>query len=341
MIKNAIVACAGTTLSPEERYLFAHMQPWGIILFSRNIQNKAQIVALINDVKSAMGRDHLMVFIDQEGGRVSRLPSEHWRVPPSPTVFAKLYSRDPELAKQACFLNAQLTGLELKSLGINVNCAPMIDVPQDNSAAIISERALGHSHQQVTDLAIQIISGARSTGVASVIKHMPGHGRAVSDSHLTLPHVNASLDVLCASDFVPFIALNKHSMAMTAHIIFDQIDANLPATISPTIVNKVMRQDIGFNGLIMTDDINMNALSGNIGSRARQSIEAGCDMVLHCSGDLTEMQALNDAVITLTPAILKRVKAAEAEAFAPMPDISQSDVTAALNEVMAKAAKLI
>lgn len=330
--KNVIVGCSAWRLTSQEKVLFKELQPWGVILFARNIESPEQVKSLIEDCKTAMGRNNLMVLIDQEGGRVSRLPETHWRVPPSPTVFAKMYETNPEIAKRACMLNALLTGIELKALGINVNCAPMLDIPQANASTIITERALGKNPQQVIELGKQISQGLKQAGVAPVIKHMPGHGRAISDSHLELPVVDASLNELNTWDFLPFSALAEETMAMTAHIVFPQIDKDLPATISPTIVNKVMREIIGFTGLIMTDDINMHALSGTIASRTEQAISAGCDIVLHCSGNLDEMQSLLDVTSPLSGLALTRAIAAEKIAFAQTTD-AQNNIQEITNEL--------
>lgn len=334
MSNNIIIGCSSTKLTQQERDLFRYLQPWGIILFARNIEDPQQVIDLIADVKNTLGRTDIMVLIDQEGGRVSRLPAAHWRIPPSPTVFARLYEKNPEAGQKACFLNAVLTGLELKTLGINVNCAPMLDIPQHNAASIISERALGCTTQQVIALGQQISSGLKRASVAPVIKHMPGHGRAKSDSHLELPTVDASLEILKQQDFVPFVAMNNESMAMTAHIMFTQIDANLPATISPTVVKQVMRGAIGYKGLIMTDDINMQALSGSVAERAAMAVDAGCDVILHCSGKYEEMVSLVDVVKPLTGESLVRAEAAELIAFAAIPDIEQADIKAELDDLM-------
>lgn len=335
MPSNAIVGCASTQLSSNEIDLFADMQPWGLILFSRNLDNPTQVISLIEQAKKAMGRSELIVLIDQEGGRVSRLPQSHWRVPPAPTLFASMFSGNPDIAKRACFLNALLTGLELKPLGINVNCAPMLDVPQASAASIISERALGDTPQQVIDLARQIITGLKRAGVAPVIKHMPGHGRALCDSHLSLPVVDAAIKELGEHDFLPFLELNNEAMAMTAHVVFNRIDERQAATTSETIIKTVMRGAIGFNGLIMTDDINMQALSGSIASRAKRSLKAGCDVVLHCSGVLEEMQELQTVLRPLTDESLLRAKQAEQIAFAPMPDTSAKMIEEELKSLLA------
>jgi beta-N-acetylhexosaminidase len=331
---NVIVGCSSTRLSEQEKSLFNELQPWGIILFARNINNPAQVIALIEDCKQAMKRDELMVFIDQEGGRVSRLPNTHWRIPPSPTVFANMYEENLETAKRACLLNATLTGVELKALGINANCAPMLDLPQRNANSIISERALGATPQKVIELTRQISNGLKRAGVAPVIKHMPGHGRATSDSHLELPEIGASLNELNNWDFVPFKAMCEETMAMTAHIVFNQIDRNLPATISRTVVDNVMRDIIGFDGLIMTDDLNMEALSGTVASRAEKAIAAGCDIALHCSGEFDEMKSLLLVASELTGNALVRAFAAQKVAFQPVTDLSASELKKELDALM-------
>jgi beta-N-acetylhexosaminidase len=331
---NVIVGCSSHKLNDNERALFSELQPWGIILFARNINKPKQITALIEDCKKTMQRDDLMIFIDQEGGRVSRLPKTHWRVPPSPTVFANIYEDNQELAKRACFLNAMLTGIELKTLGINANCAPMLDIPQKDASGIISERALGTSPHKVIDLGRQISTGLKRAGVAPVIKHMPGHGRATSDSHLGLPQVSASLSQLIDWDFAPFKALNDEAMAMTAHIIFDQIDQSLPATISPKIVNHIMREVIGFDGLIMTDDINMHALSGKVATRAEHALAAGCDIVLHCSGEIDEMRSLLNIASTIKGKTLHRAQAAQTLAFQAKSTLCAQDITEELGSLL-------
>lgn len=314
--------------------LFKDLDPLGFILFARNIDNPKQVIALTEQFKQVLNRDDVMVLIDQEGGRVSRLPSTHWRIPPSPTVFANMYLTHPETAKRACFLNALLTGLELKALGINVNCAPMLDVPQANAANIISERALGADPKQVIELGKQITSGLKQAGVAPVIKHMPGHGRATSDSHLELPRVDASFDELATSDFMPFQALSNEAMAMSAHIVFSEIDNTQPATINQKLINNIIRQHIGFDGLLMSDDINMQALSGDIASRTQACLSAGCDVALHCSGDFEEMKTLLNVVSQLSDVSKKRAALAEKAAFAKLPDIDLATVNAELYSLL-------
>lgn len=335
MSRNVIVGCESTKLSPNELSLFNELKPWGLILFSRNISEPNQVKDLISQFADACGREKTMVLIDQEGGRVSRLPGSHWRIPPSPTVFATLFEKDQALAKRACYLNAKLTGLELKALGINVNCAPMLDVAQANANPIISERALGAHPTQVIALAEQICAGLKQAGIAPVIKHIPGHGRATSDSHLDLPTVDATLAQLTACDFSPFKAMRHEAMAMTAHIVYSHISTTLPATLNKTIITHIIRDTIGFDGLLMTDDINMQALSGDISSRASEALRAGCDVVLHCSGNFEEMRSLLAVTSTLKDKALERAKKAESIAFQTPEDTQIETIKHTLEEILA------
>lgn len=334
MTKNVIVGCASTRLTDNEKALFRELQPWGLIVFARNLENASQIKSLVDDMRVATNRDNVMVFIDQEGGRVSRLPKEHFRVPPSPTVFADMYLRDPKQAAKACFLNALLTGIELKQLGINANCAPMLDLPQSDSDAIVTERALGTNPEQVIDLALQICDGLIQAGVAPVIKHMPGHGRAICDSHLSLPQIDATLEELENWDFKPFSALKDQTMAMTAHIVFSCVDKTAPVTTNHLAFNRLVRQQLQYNGLVMSDDINMQALSGSIAERAQNAIDAGCDMVLQCSGEFEQMQSLLPVCTDLKGEVLARSQRAEQIAFSNASAHSEKDLREQLESML-------
>ena len=314
---RVIFGCSGLELTASEKHLFSEIKPWGFILFARNLESPRQTKALVDSLKQAIGREDAVILIDQEGGRVSRLPETFWRVPPSPTCFAQLYQRDPQAALRAMQLNYSLIGHDLKSLGINVNCAPMVDIPQPNASTIVTERAYGDTSEAVIALAKAVISGLKEARVAPVVKHAPGHGRATSDSHHFLPTVNAAQETLMHSDFEPFKALSNESMFMSAHIVFDQIDAKNPATQSPTIIQTVIREHIGFDGLLMTDDINMKALSGHVTERALSALSAGCDIALHCNGDFNEMVQLSEIIPALSGKSLKRALEAEKLAFAP------------------------
>ncbi|MGQ8364242.1 beta-N-acetylhexosaminidase [Glaciecola sp. 1036] len=333
---NLILGIASTQLSNEEIALFSELKPLGLILFARNLENPTQVTALTEKFRQVTQNERALVLIDQEGGRVSRLPEKYWRIPPSPTVFAKLYAKDPEKALRACLLNHILIGHELKTLGINVNCAPMIDIPQQNASTIVTERAFGATPEQVITLAKTVIEGLQTCGVEPVIKHAPGHGRATADSHLELPYVDASLTELTDWDFIPFKALNDQSMLMTAHINFSQIDPEFPGTLSQKVIQGIIRENLGFEGLIMTDDIDMHALSGTVESKAQQAIAAGCDVVLQCSGEIEKMQALSKVAQKLSGASLARAEKAQALAHKQGDSIDCQAILSELNQLLSK-----
>jgi len=311
---NAIVGCASVKLTEPEKTLFAQMRPVGLILFSRNIDNPSQVAALVEEFKHVTDNEHALILIDQEGGRVSRLPSSHWRIPPSPTKFAQLYQHSPDAAIRACEINYQLIGADLKRLGINVNCAPMLDIPQPNASTVVTERALGDAPKSVIALAEATIKGLQSCGVEPVIKHGPGHGRGTQDSHKALPVVDADIDTLAKWDFLPFEHFKHQSMLMTAHILYTSLDAQLPATLSPIVINEILRKHIGFDGLIMTDDIDMHALTGSTAEKAKQALNAGCDLVLQCSGDIDDLRSLATEVQPLAGKALARTNVALSKA---------------------------
>ena len=286
-----ITGVAATTLTPQEVDFLRDIRPAGLILFARNLVNHSQIRALISAVREAVGTEELLVLIDQEGGRVQRLRPPLGRTLPPASAYGTLYSRDPAQATAAAFAVARLLAEDLKALGINADCAPVLDLPVPSSHAVIGDRAYGTSIDQVVRLARSVAQGFMAGGVLPVIKHIPGHGRATKDSHLALPVVTESREVLAASDFVPFKALNLLPAAMTAHIIYSAIDAGAPASTSAILVGDVIRGEIGFDGLLMSDDLSMNALSGGMRQRAESVIAAGSDIVLHCNGDLREMRS--------------------------------------------------
>lgn len=312
---NVIFGCSGLELTHNEKALFSDVCPWGLILFARNLQSPEQTRSLIQAFADCVGRDNAIVLIDQEGGRVSRLPSEHWRVPPSPTEFQRLFSVSPFAAKRAIFLNYLLIAIDLKALGVNVNCAPMLDVASKDAAPVVTDRALGSTPAQVAELGMSIAAGLRSGGVAPVVKHAPGHGRAIVDSHVSLPRLDTTIEDLRRQDLIPFKKLNKEPMMMTAHVVYEAFDSRFPATVSRTVINDVLRDEIGFEGLIMTDDLNMQALGGPVEDKFSRAIEAGCDIGLHCSGDYAEMKAMVPRLSMLTGPGLERAKKAEQVAF--------------------------
>ncbi len=306
-----ICSCSGPRLTEAERNFFAEYRPWGLILFARNIEKPAQVRALIDDFRRIVGNFHAPVFVDQEGGRVQRLKPPHWRAWPPAMALARLYDCDPLQALKAARLLARAMGRELREAGFNVDCLPVLDVPAPGSHEIIGDRAYGKEPHMVALLGRAAMQGLMDAGVAPVIKHIPGHGRARTDSHKTLPRVNAELKDLERVDFLPFAALADAPMAMTAHVVYEAVDPLAPATHSTRVINEIIRKRIGFSGLLMSDDITMKALSGSISERAKKALEAGCDIVLHCSGDLAEMRAVAEAVPPLEGMALKRVLAVE------------------------------
>ena len=305
---NAIVGCAGTELTKDEIHYFSRVRPLGLILFSRNIRSPEQLLRLTEHFKDVTENELTLVLIDQEGGRVSRLPATYWRVPPSPTVFAELYAIDKAAAVHACRINSELIGWDLKQCGVNVNCSPMLDIPQFDSSSIVKDRALGWTAEQVIALSQATIQGLKRAGVEPVIKHGPGHGRATKDSHIDLPVVSATPFELASKDYLPFKRFNDQSMLMTAHILYEQLDEVNPATVSPKIINDVIRKEIGFGGLIMTDDIDMQALIGSPDEIAARALSAGCDVVLQCNGRFEDLMSLEPSLSFLDGTSLERAQ---------------------------------
>lgn len=285
-----IFGCSGLVLTPEEKTFFEMVQPLGFILFARNCENPEQIKALVGALKSCVKHYQVPILIDQEGGRVARLKPPHWRAYPPAERFADMARLNPEAAARACYLNARLIAHDLASLGINTDCAPVADLRLDGAHDIIGERAFGASAQEIAPLARAQANGLMEGGVIPVLKHIPGHGRALVDSHLDLPVVDADRATL-EDDFAPFKELATLPMAMTAHVRYSAIDPAEPATLSPAAISLI-RDDIGFDGLLMTDDMSMKALTGDIGENAKRAIGAGCDIALHCNGQMDEMQAI-------------------------------------------------
>lgn len=330
----AIFGCAGPVLTAEERAFFAAHPPVGFILFARNCVDPEQVKALVSSFYEVTGARELLVLIDQEGGRVARLKPPHWRAAPPAGLFAELWQHSPEAAREACFLNARLIAAELAALGITVNCAPMADIRFADSHAIIGDRAFGMDAATVTALARAQADGLLAGGVLPVLKHIPGHGRALVDSHETLPEVTAPRAALEAEDFKPFRALATIPLGMTAHIRYSAIDDEV-ATLSPTVI-ALIRSEIGFDGLLMSDDISMKALSGDMASLTQRILRAGCDVVLHCNGNMAEMQAVVAAQPALSTAAAARLARAHAARTAPQ----AFDDAAALTQLAALTAPL-
>jgi beta-N-acetylhexosaminidase len=305
----AIYGCLGPRLGAEEIAFFRDVQPWGFILFARNIEGPDQVRALIAGLRETVGRQDAPVLIDQEGGRVQRFGPPHWRRYPPARVLARLPG-GLTAQREAVRLGARLMADDLFALGVNVDCAPVLDVPQPGAHDIIGDRAYGETPEAVAVLARAAAEGLLAGGVLPVIKHIPGHGRATSDSHLDLPVVEASLAALRETDFPPFQALSDMPLAMTAHVLYRALDPRRPATTSRRVIGEVLRGELGFSGLIMSDDLSMQALEGDMTSRARQSLSAGCDVVLHCNGDMAEMKAVAAGVRGLSGPSARRAEAA-------------------------------
>jgi len=308
----AIFGCEGPRLTDAERSFFSETQPWGFIVFLRNIENPDQLRALTDDLRSCVGHDDVPILIDQEGGRVARLRPPHWRKYPPGEAFANLAAKDIEKAEEAARLAVRLIADELIDVGVNVDCLPILDVRQPDVHDVIGDRAYGNDPATVTRIGAAVAEGLMAGGVLPIIKHIPGHGRAKVDSHLELPIADVDFETLRAVDFAPFKALAHLPMAMTAHLLYPAIDPLKPATTSEKLISEVIRGQIGFDGLLMTDDLSMEALGGSIEDRTRESLQAGCDMILHCNGKMEEMEAVVGATIPLGARALERAKAATA-----------------------------
>ena len=307
MTSAAIYGCSGHRLTAEERAFFAEAKPWGFILFRRNVDSPDQVKALVEDLRDSVGRADAPVLIDQEGGRVQRLGPPHWPKYPPGAAYLKA-TNDPAAARELVRLGARLIAHDLRALGITVDCVPVLDVPVPGAHDIIGDRAYAQDPATVTQLGRAAAEGLLAGGVLPIIKHIPGHGRAFSDSHHDLPVVETDLETLDGWDFAPFKALSDMPMAMTAHVVFTAVDAKRPATTSKKGI-RLMREHLGFSGLIMSDDLSMKALSGTLTERAEQSLKAGCDVILHCNGDLGEMRQVAEGTGKLKAEARRRAEA--------------------------------
>ena len=310
MTLAAIFGCSGPVLTAREAAFFRDVSPFGFILFRRNVESPDQVKALVAALRETVGRADAPVMIDQEGGRVQRLGPPHWPVYPPGRVYGAVRSDDPLLAQAFARLGARLMADDLHLLGINVDAVPVLDVPQPGAHDVIGDRAYGTTADRIATLGRAAAEGLLAGGVLPIIKHIPGHGRAMADSHLNLPVVEASAEALSEVDFAPFRNLSDMPMAMTAHVIYTAIDPRQPATTSRRVVRQVIREDIGFDGLLMSDDLSMKALSGTFAERTRRSLAAGCDVVLHCNGDMDEMAEIADAARPLSARGRQRAAAA-------------------------------
>ncbi|ABC22577.1 Beta-N-acetylhexosaminidase [Rhodospirillum rubrum ATCC 11170] len=329
-----ILGVSGPALSPREVAFFREIDPFGFILFGRNVESPDQVRALTEALRACVGRDDAPILIDQEGGRVQRLGPPHWRKIPPAEDFGALYGRDREAGVEAARLNARLIAHELRGLGIDTDCLPVLDVRQSAADDIVGDRAYSDDPGVVAALGAAVAQGLLAGGVFPVIKHIPGHGRAHADSHLRLPVVDNPLAELDASDFLPFKALADAPFAMTAHILYTAIDAGAPATLSAEVVSQVIRGVCGFTGLLMTDDLSMKALEGPMEDRTRRSFAAGCDLVLHCNGDRVEMDGVARAARAMDLAGLARWQGAKERLGHPTADYDAGADLARLLELM-------
>jgi beta-N-acetylhexosaminidase len=331
-----ITGVSGLELTADERAFLRAERPWGFILFKRNIETPAQVSALVRELRESLGAPDAPVLIDQEGGRVARLRPPHWPVYPPGAVFGTLYDLDRKLGLIAARLSARLIAADLTDLGISVDCLPLADVPVPGADAVIGNRAYGTEPEKVAAIARAVTDGLEQGGILPVLKHIPGHGRATADTHVRLPLVDTSQAELERTDFAAFRPLADLPMAMTAHVVFSALDPAQPATTSATMIEQVIRGVIGFQGLLMSDDVSMNALAGSIAQRTQAIVTAGCDMVLHCNGKLDEMRAVAGETPLLTGNALERAKQALASRKVPQP-LDRGAARAELDELLKRA----
>lgn len=308
-MRAVIFGCAGPDLTADERAFFRDADPLGFIVFARNIDTPERTRRLVEELRSSVARAEAPVLIDQEGGRVARLRPPHWRKAPPARLFGELYARDPERGLEAVQLNARLLAADVASVGCDVDCLPVLDIGFPETHAAIGDRAFADRPEPVAALGRAAAEALLAEGVMPVIKHMPGHGRATVDSHHALPRVDAARDVLDRTDFLPFKLLSDLPWGMTAHLLFDAIDPSTPVTVSARAVNEVIRRDIGFDGLLLSDDLSMQALGGSLGERAARALAAGCDIALHCNGKMEEMVDIASRTGAMTAAAVRRFEA--------------------------------
>jgi beta-N-acetylhexosaminidase len=312
-----ITGVSGPELSAAEREFIRSERPWGFILFKRNIETPAQVIRLVHELRTTIDDSEAPVLIDQEGGRVQRFGPPHWPAYPAGAVFGALYDIDRALGLSAARLSARLIAADLTELGVSVDCLPLADVPVAGADAVIGDRAYGTEPHKVAAIARAVTEGLEQGGILPVLKHIPGHGRATADTHFRLPTVDTAQIELEQTDFAAFKPLADLPMAMTAHVVFSALDPAQPATTSATIITQVIRGVIGFQGLLMSDDVSMNALAGSIAERTRAIFNAGCDMALHCNGKLDEMREVAVETPELSGKPLERAQRALASRRAP------------------------
>jgi len=331
-----ILGLAGPALSDAERGFFREVDPAGFILFKRNVVDRAQLKALTDELRTLSGREDVPILIDQEGGRVARMQPPEWPAFPAGKAFDALYDIAPMSAIEAIRANAQALAVMLREVGINVDALPLLDVRQPGAHDIIGDRALGTEPLRVAALGRATIEGLNAGGAVGVVKHMPGHGRSMSDSHVELPVVEASAEEL-EIDLAPFRTLAWAPMGMTAHVVYTAWDNDLPGSLSAKVIGEIIRGKIGFGGLLMSDDLGMHALKGSFTDRAGGVIAAGCDVALHCSGDMDEMQACAKGVSGIAPRARERLDAAMATIAGAADGTSFDDLVAKRDALLALA----
>ena len=310
MMRAFVSGCAGCVMSRDEVSFFREAEPWGLILFARNCESPDQVRELARQFRECVDRANAPVFIDQEGGRVQRLGPPTWRKYPAARAYGEVYRRDPAHALKLVHEGARLMADDLHDVGVTVNCLPVADVPQPGAHDIIGDRAYSSDVQEISELARAAAEGSIAGGVLPVVKHIPGHGRASVDSHVGLPVVTTDAETLSAVDFAAFASLKDLPIAMTAHVIYTAFDEDRPATLSSIVIKDVIRDEIGFSGLLLTDDLSMGALSGTLAERTDAAFKAGCDIALHCNGQMAEMEAVAEATPLLEGESLVRSESA-------------------------------
>jgi beta-N-acetylhexosaminidase len=329
-----IFGLSGLTIAPDERAFFASTEPAGYILFKRNVQDRAQVRALTDDLRALSGRDDLPILIDQEGGKVARMGPPEWPAFPAGPAFDALYERAPMSAIEAARANAHAMALMLHDVGVNVDALPLLDVTHPDTTEAISSRTLGHEPMRVAAMGRAILEGLKRGGVVGIVKHMPGHGRAIVDTHYHLPTVTAS-DAELEVDIVPFRSLRRAPMGMTSHIVFEAWDKERPATLSPAVIEEIIRKRIGFDGLLMTDDIDMKALSGTAGEKAMGALAAGCDVVLDCWARMPEMEEIASRVSAMSDVSRARLDRAMATTADVKPEGDMAELIAKRDALLA------
>lgn len=337
--RACVLGVEGTELSNWEKGFFREAEPFGFILFARNVTDRKQIKALTDQLRDVVGNINVPIFVDQEGGRVMRLKPPHWRKIPAAGIFGKLFQTAPENAREAAYVNARLMAADLREAGFNITCAPVLDIRFSGMSDVVGDRSYGATVEQIVPLASAVAAGLMDGGIAPVIKHIPGHGRASVDSHKDLPVVTASREDLNRLDFEPFRQMKDVVAAMSAHLLFTAIDDQRPGTVSAKVISEIIRGDIGFENLLISDDLSMEALGGSIASRTHECLAAGCDIALHCNGKRLEMEEVVSMAPKLSGVSLTRAQLLtnQIAGFGPAkPSFTQlADWQARLNELLA------